>query len=267
MNNKKKQKEDTGCFESISNMDDLKKYLEKTCSVDNDKNLAEALNITTPTFSRMFSGKKGEYCSPHIDNAEKVVDFCAHREKLSKQLVRKKIYGLFYEPDVLIKKIKEVENREKKYDCESNNEMQDVFLKVKKMIEQTADLMEVKIKDYNRISTFEVGVISEVVWENWTIFSGGRLDSIVGIYLTHKNYIQTMRGLSEIDTCDGMFFLLYDDDTIFDQVLRDKLYKFKNNVLLCHLSEQRTIWVKSFKKKEKYFLKDLLKKENLKFPK
>ena len=298
MNNEQKQKEDTGCFESISNMNDLKEYLEKTCSVDNDKNLAEALNITTPTFSRMFSGIRGEYCSPHIDNAEKVVDFCAQREKLSKQLVRKKIYGLFYHPDDLERKIKCAEEKNHSESnsgeetsgctipenqdvnesietiddcemlCEQENEPQEKMLpKVEDMLEKIACLIKVNIKEYKRISIFEDGVLGEVIWENWAIFGGARLESIVGIHLTNKNYIQTMRRLSECDKCDDLFLLLYEDDNVFDRVLRDDMYKFKNNVLLCCLTEKRTIWVKSFRKKEKDFLKDLFGKKNLIFPK
>ena len=298
MNNEENKKGDTVCFKGISNTQDLKKYLEKTCSVNTDKNLAECLGITTPTLSRMFSGKKGEYCSPHVSNAEKIVAFCAQQETLSIQSVRLKIYGLFYHPDDLERKIKcaEEENHSESNSgeetsscnipenqgvnesietvddcemlCEQENEVQEKLLpKVEDMLEQIACLIKVNIKEYKRISIFEDGVLGEVIWENWAIFSGARLESIVGIHLTDKNYIQTMRRLSECDKCDDLFLLLYEDDNVFDRALRDDMYKFKNNVLLCCLTEKRTIWVKSFRKKEKDFLKDLFGKNNLIFPK
>lgn len=269
----------------FNNIEFVKEELLSIYNVDSQIKLSEAIGIGDVTLSRIFSSKIGKG-GRNIVTVEKIVRAIVEHREVDEGAVRKKIYELIYSPDIVDKKLQEavifqrtdagnkvVTNNEAGSDmCSEEDslaiklEEKDGHLKqIKDAIENIAmecslDIEECKISERNDSS-----IIAYVKPGYNSIFMEAYIGMIYGVYLTEKNYDAMIHNVAELNTEDGIIILFYEEESVFSKAWRDEKLKVENNVLLYCLSEKRKICVRSTRKQQKRFLKNLFGKEKLLF--
>lgn len=270
-------------------MKDVRNELYKIYNVNSQAKLAEKLDMAKATISRLFTLDYAGGRGPKRSNVEIIVEAIAKHNKADKNEVRNKIYELVYSPDIVEENLlkQDIELSEEKLDDNSEAVLAEE-IETKATVEE-ADLVDISENGFNILNKmketiFELtkecnlvieecrvskkidnAIIVDVIPEYNSIYMGGYIGMIYGMYLTEENYFSLIHDVAELNTKDGMIILFYTEENIFNKAWDDEKLKVNNNVLLYCLSRKRKIYVKSVRKKQKAFLKNLFGKERLLF--
>lgn len=276
-------------WEKFQTAKDIRTELYKIYNVNSQAQLAKKLNMSESTLSRLFSHEYAGRTGPKCSNVETIVRVITEYSKADVNKIRRRIYELVYPPELVEDNllVQEVELSKGKMDNNPETVIREkteataiieeadlgdvpeintgILNEIKEAIFKIAKECNLAIKNYRVSKKNDNAIIVDVIPQYNIIFMGAYIGMIYGMYLSEENYFSLIHDVAELNTEDGIIILFYTDEKVFNKAWNEELFKVKNNVLLYCLSKDRKIYVKSVRKKQKAFLKNILGEDRLMF--
>ena len=282
----------------LKNLKELKRMLFSKTGTKTQKELAEHLEMSASTLSRILNGNIDAKAGPEIKNVEKIVKVLSKDFKESEQEIRESVYLIAYGPEVLQKKLEEygsavnINRNQKENELDGNKEKASGSKEETNVKEDTIEVIEQQEKNWEKLQDVVEEILKVIGYKIRTCeknkklstasvyevfdpkfeyaeepFKPPYIDIVLGVWLSEENYLSDMNYIEGLaKDKKGVIIICSETIAVFERVRNDKERNLQNNILL-YWDKNSRLFVKSIGKGQRSFLKEIFGKENLVFPK